>query len=72
MAKERSLEPGQTFLTLDGSIVMLDRRVPGDGTKWFVADWYGGSWSFEDSTIEPSDIVSHVTVSGRLPIPSEA
>lgn len=50
------LRSGQVFRTYDGSLVMLDRRVPGDGTKWYVADWWGNSWSYQDSTIEPSDL----------------
>lgn len=50
------LEPGMVFLTAFG-VVQLDRRVPGDGTQWYVADWYDG-WGFYDSTIEPGDLLS--------------
>lgn len=62
------LEPGQIFRSYDGSFVKLDRQVPGDGTRWYVADWHKGfpgtdrfreckpHWSYEDSTIEPSDL----------------
>lgn len=60
------LEPGQIFRLYDGSLVKLDRRVPGDGTKWYVANWYKGytlngqtvrpSWCYEDGTIEPGDL----------------
>jgi hypothetical protein len=50
------LEPEQVFRARDGSLVKLDRRVPGDGTKWYVADWFNGHWSHEDSTIEPGDL----------------
>lgn len=46
---------GQVFRAQDGSIVKLDRRVPGDGTKWYVADWWKG-WAYMDSTIEPGDL----------------
>lgn len=46
---------GQVFRTADG-MVKLDRRVPGDGTKWYVADWNGG-WAYYDSTIEPSELI---------------
>lgn len=49
------LEHGQMFRTHAGEVVKLDRRVPGDGTKWYVADWWRG-WSYEDSTIEPGDL----------------
>lgn len=40
----------------DGTIIKLDRRVPGDGTRWYVATWSGKSFSYEDYTIEPGDI----------------
>lgn len=49
------LDPGQIFRMSDGSIVMLDRRVPGDGTAWYVADWWDG-WAYMDSRIEPGDL----------------
>lgn len=57
--RRHELEPGQIFTTFDGSVVKLDRRVPGDGTKWYVADWMG-HWSYEDSTIEPGDLVTRL------------
>lgn len=50
------LEPEQVFLTRYGSKVKLDRRVPGDGTQWYVADWWNDSWAYMDSTIEPGDL----------------
>lgn len=49
------LEPGQVFRLSDGSIVKLDRRVPGDGTKWYVADW-NLYWSYCDNQIEPGEL----------------
>lgn len=49
------LEPGQIFLCTDGSLVKLDGRVPGDGTKWYVADWLDG-WFYMDTEIEPGDL----------------
>ncbi len=67
------LEPDQIFRTQDGSIVKLDRGVPGDGTRWYVQDWNRKTtldgkawsdnfgWSCEDSTVEPGDL------SERLP-----
>jgi hypothetical protein len=54
------LEADQVFITQAGEIVKLDRRVPGDGTRWYVADWSNG-WAYYDSTIEPGDL------SERLP-----
>jgi hypothetical protein len=55
--RRHELEPEQVFRTIDRSLVKLDRQVPGDGTKWFVADWWNGSWAYMDSTIEPGDLV---------------
>lgn len=52
------LEPGQIFRTVDGSLVKLDRSVPGDGTKWYVAHWMDG-WFYEDGTIEPGDLMGN-------------
>lgn len=52
--RRHELRPDMIFRTHDG-VVMLDRRVPGDGTQWYVADWFNG-WSYEDSTIEPGEL----------------
>ncbi|MBV7542030.1 hypothetical protein [Acidovorax sp. sic0104] len=52
----RYLEPGMVFITNDGA-VKLDRNVPGDATKWYVADWCNG-WAFYDSTIEPGELLT--------------
>lgn len=49
------LSPEQVYRMHDGSVVKLDRTVPGDGTAWFVADWWNG-WSYMDSQIEPGDL----------------
>jgi hypothetical protein len=60
------LEPGMVFQSCYG-VVRLDRRVPGDASQWYVADWVpstlhpNGSWAYYDSTIEPGDLT------GRLP-----
>lgn len=53
--RRNELEPDMIFRTHDG-FVMLDRRKPGDGTQWIVADWHEG-WSHYDSTIEPGDLI---------------
>lgn len=50
------LEPGQLFILHDGSVVELDRRVPGDGTQWYVLERHGGGTFNEGRTIEPGDI----------------
>ena len=51
------LEQGMVFTSYYG-IVKLDRSVPGDGTKWYVADFDArhGDWAYYDSTIEPGDL----------------
>lgn len=51
------LKPGMVFRDYAGYLVKLDRRVPGDGTKWYVADWTGRSWSYCDGTNEPGDFI---------------
>ena len=55
------LRPDMVFADYEGCIVKLDRRVPGDGTKWYVADWNGRSWSYCDGTVEPGDLVEAVS-----------
>lgn len=50
------LEAGMVFKTADGSVVKLDQRVPGDGTKWYVADWWDDGWAYMDATIEPGEL----------------
>jgi hypothetical protein len=43
------------FRVFDGTLVKLDRRVAGDGTKWRVADWSNG-WVYDENEIEPGDL----------------
>ena len=50
------LEADMVFRDSQGELVKLDRRVPGDGTRWYVADWWNGSWAWMDSEIEPGDL----------------
>lgn len=57
--RRNELSPGMKFRTHAGEIVMLDRTVPGDGTRWYVADWHDG-WSYYDSTIEPGDLADRL------------
>lgn len=55
------LEPDQVFRMFDGSVVMLDRRVPCDGTQWYVLDRaYNGGWLHQDTRIEPGDLVERL------------
>lgn len=54
------LWPNEVYRRYDGSVVKLDRRVPGDGTQWYVADWWNG-WSYQDATIEPGDLVERLS-----------
>ena len=55
-ARRFELDPGMCFRTITGDFVKLDQRVPGDGTKWYIADWIAGHWSHDHNTIEPSDL----------------
>lgn len=50
------LEPGMVFRDFEGDLVMLDRRVPGDGTRWYAATMWGSSWAYMDHEIEPGDL----------------
>jgi len=54
-AHRHELESGMVFKTFDGSVVKLDRTVPGDGTRWYVLDWNSG-WACYDNEIEPGDL----------------
>ena len=54
--RRSELRPGMVFDTAEGR-VKLDRQVPGDATKWYVASQtYTGRWCYEDGTIEPGDL----------------
>jgi hypothetical protein len=50
------LKPDMVFRNQEGSLVKLDRRVPGDGTRWYAAIMWGDTWAYMDHTIEPSDL----------------
>jgi hypothetical protein len=56
--RRHELEPGQVFRSVYG-IIKLDRGVPGDGTKWYAAEWYNG-WAYYDATIEPCDLIERL------------
>lgn len=52
----QELEFGQVYLTRSGSKVKLDGPVLGDANKWYVADWWNGSWAHLDSTIHLGEL----------------
>lgn len=54
--RRHELRCGQVFRDYEGDLVKLDRTVPGDGTKWYVATMWGDSWAYTDHTIEPGDL----------------
>lgn len=54
--QRHTLEPGQVFRDREGDLVRLEARVPGDGTQWFVAIWWGSSWFHDGTRIEPGDL----------------
>lgn len=58
--RRSELKPDMIFRTNDG-FVMLDRRKPGDGTRWIVAEWHDG-WTHYESTIEPGDLIGEPIV----------
>lgn len=59
-SRRKDLQEGQAFIDYLGDKVMLDRRVPGDGTQWYVAIWCGDHWSHDDCIIEPGDLRERV------------
>lgn len=59
--QRHTLESGQVFRDFEGDTVKLDRDVPGDATQWYVAVWSGSSWSYDDTIIEPGDLVERVS-----------
>lgn len=61
------LRPEMVFRTEAGDTVKLDRSVPGDGTKWYVANWSLGSWAYYDSTVEPGDLAELISEDGTVP-----
>ena len=58
--RRHELRSDMVFRCQDGSVVKLDRRVPGDGSKWYVADWSHGSWGYYDGTNEPGDFMEQL------------
>lgn len=58
--RREELEPGQVFRTTCGHFIKLDRHVPGDGTDWYAADWWNGSWAWMDARHHPSDLAERL------------
>lgn len=50
------LKPGMVVEDIEGDILKLDRRVPGDGTDWYCAIWMNDHFSYEDLRVHPADI----------------
>lgn len=59
--RRHELRHGMVFTTMDGSTVMLDSRVPGDGTKWEVLSHFSNGWLAEGETVEPGDLIQQVS-----------
>lgn len=66
------LRADMTFRTTSGDVVMLIRRVEGDGTQWEVSDWSRGGWCHEGSTIEPGELYERITDPEKDAKPSPA
>lgn len=54
--RRNELREDQVFRDFEGDLVKLDRRVPGDGSRWYAAVLCGRSWSYEDYEVEPTDL----------------
>lgn len=57
--RRAELRPWQVFRDDTGDVVQLDRRVPGDGTDWYVLEWSNG-WFCYDRRIHPSELVERL------------
>lgn len=69
--RRAELREGMVFLTREGDYVQLERRVAGDATKWFVADWCDGTWFFEDNTVEAADLVELKQAPAKIAEPAQ-
>jgi hypothetical protein len=58
--KKHLLQPDEIYEDIYGDVVMLVKRVPGDGSAWYVADWDGKSWGYYDTVVEPSDLAKKI------------
>lgn len=58
--RRNELGPDQVFRCHDGEIVKLDRTIPGDGTAWYAATWWGSSWAHMDAHIEPGELAERL------------
>lgn len=56
------LSEDMIFRTTSGTIIRLDRRVPGDSNRWFVAIWEG-YWCFDETIVEPGDLIGRPAAS---------
>ncbi len=54
------LKPDMVFSDHDGHLVKLERRTPGDGTRWDVLTGCDGKWFDDGATIEPGDLKEHL------------
>src|SRR3546814_575410 len=56
--RRHDLRPEQVFRLHGGDVVKLDQGVPGDGTKWYAAEWDDRhkNWAYYDFEIEPGDL----------------
>ncbi len=59
-ARRHELKPDMIFSDHEGDLVKLDRRTPGDGTRWNVLSEYDGSWIDDGVSLEPSDLREHL------------
>lgn len=59
---QHDLDPEQVFRTDYGNVVKLGRPVPGDGSKWYVADFnvHTGKWCYVGSTLEPGELAERL------------
>lgn len=70
--ERHQLRADMVFMLTDGSVIQLDRRVPGDGTEWYALEWMGERWVAEDLTVHPGDFVEQLPDTPRGQSPAVA
>lgn len=66
------LRADMVFQCSDGSIIRLDRRIPGDGTEWYALEWIDGRWCAEDLTVHPGDFLEQLDAPSHTQSSSKA
>jgi hypothetical protein len=55
------LTAGMVFIDRQGGKVMLDRRVAGSTSQWYIAGWWDGRWHYNNAKQEPCDLIELIS-----------